>query len=208
MTSGNRRLICPQTTRLYNNQHGCYSKKIIESFVIDETSAEYTILKQGKKDETEYKKLWLFSRIDEGRRYSVGFFVDNEDHLLPVNEPAFCYFPTKEDTGLKFIIHAPFLLNDSREGIKAGQDHNKEMLQKLAALSADSIIYLRDIGEKRKIRFIDDKITDIIPYDPKKFSPQNNKSKGECRREIMSDGVTDYSPSSSGTFICEMDFFL
>lgn len=82
----------------------------------------------------------MFSRLDEcERRYSVGFFMDKKGHLRPVNEPAFCFFPTKEATNLNFILHAPFLLTDSREGIRAGVAHYNKMIKRLAELAADSM---------------------------------------------------------------------
>ena len=103
--------------------------------------------------------------------------MDKEGHLRPINEPAFCFFPTKEVTGLNFMIHAPFLLTDSREGIRAGVQHNDKMLQRLAKLSADALVYLRDIGEKKHLKLIDDDIINIIPIDPEQFSDPANKRK-------------------------------
>ena len=47
----------------------------------------------------------------------------------------------KETISLKFVIHAPFLLTDSREGIKAGEKHNDDMIRVLAKLAADAIEY-------------------------------------------------------------------
>ena len=55
---------------------------------------------------------------------------------MPIDRPAFCFFPTKEVTNLNFILHAPFLLTDSREGIKAGEKHNNELIEQLAELAA------------------------------------------------------------------------
>ena len=157
---------------------GLYGKEIKETRQFENTVAEHICLTQNNGDELYDENLWLFSRMDEcDRRYSVGFFMDKEGHLLPINEPAFCFFPTKEVTGLNFIIHAPFLLTDSREGIRAGVPHNDKMLQRLAALSADALVYLRDIGEEKKVRLIDDDIIGIIPIDPEQFSDPANKRK-------------------------------
>ena len=66
-----------------------------------------------------------------------------------MSSPAFCFFPTKETTGLNFIIHAPFLLTDSREGILAGEAHNIRLIDLLAKLAGSTLLYLRDIGEKK-----------------------------------------------------------
>lgn len=63
-------------------------------------------------------------------------------------------FSTKEVTDLNFIIHAPFLLTDSREGIRAGIPHNDKMVKLLADLAAKAILHLKEIGEKESLRLI------------------------------------------------------
>ena len=157
---------------------GLYGKEIKETRYFDDTVAERICLTQNNGDDLYDENLWLFSRTDEcDRRYSVGYFIDKEGHLRPINEPAFCFFPTKEVTGLNFMVHAPFLLTDSREGIRAGVAHNDKMLQRLARLAADALMYLRDIGEEKKIKLIDDDIINIIPIDPEQFSNPANKRK-------------------------------
>ena len=116
--------------------------------------------------------LLVFTRNSgSGHPCSIGYGLGENGRLMPIDRPAFCFFPTKEVTNLHFILHAPFLLTDSREGIKAGEKHNQELLQQLAQLAADSLSILRD--EK----LIDDGILDIIPYDEARFS-------GDDRRKI------------------------
>lgn len=158
--------------------NGIYRKSVKKTLTYGDTTAEHIRLTQHAGDELHDENLWLFSRVDASqRRYSVGFFTDSEGHLKPVNEPAFCFFPTKEVTGLNFILHAPFLLTDSREGIRAGVTHNDNMVQSLADLAADSFEYLRDIGKDTAIRLIDDNIVTIIPVDSEQFSASSDKRK-------------------------------
>lgn len=155
-----------------------YGKSIKKTLTYGDTTVEHICLTQNADDEMYDENLWLFSRVDDcQRQYSVGFFMDSNGHLKPVNEPAFCFFPTKEVTGLNFILHAPFLLTDSREGIRAGVVHNDMMIQNLADLAADSFEYLRDIGRDTSIRVIDDSIVTIIPIDREKFSDPSDKRK-------------------------------
>lgn len=162
----------------FSNVLGLYGKSVKETLKFDVTIAEHLILTQNEGDDLFDEELWLFSRIDEcERRYSVGFFLNKEGHLKPVNEPAFCFFPTKEVTNLKFIMHAPFLLTDSREGIRAGVAHNDKMIQRLADMAADSMEYLRDIGVRNSIRLIDDHIVEIIPVNKSDFSNPFDKRK-------------------------------
>lgn len=162
----------------FDNVIGLYGKEVVSSCLFGNTFAEKIRLTQNNGDDLFDENLWLFSRLDDfKRRYSVGFFLNEQGQLRPVNEPAFCFFPTKEVTNLNFIIHAPFLLTDSREGIRAGVSHNDTMIQSLADLSASAMIYLRDIGIENNVRLITDKIIDIIPIDSGKFSNPTDKRK-------------------------------
>lgn len=143
---------------------GSYQKEIVKEYDFDDTNAKCINLSKLIDEQCENAKLWLFSRMDEnGRIYSVGFFLNEDEKLCPVQQYAYCFFPTREETGLNFIIHAPFLLTDSREGIKQGEDHNKRMIDLLADLAADSLVYLRDIGNQAGVRLLDDNILNIIP---------------------------------------------
>ena len=162
----------------FGNVIGLYGKNIEKIFTYGDTIAERICLTQNAGDELYDENLWLFSRLyDCRRRYSVGFFMDSDGHLKPVNEPAFCFFPTKEVTGLNFILHAPFLLTDSREGIRAGVAHNDKMIQRLSELAADSFEHLRDIGKETSVHLIEDNIVTIIPVDKEKFSEPSDKRK-------------------------------
>ncbi len=157
---------------------GLYGKEVVSTRLFDDTIAEQIRLTQNNGDDLYDENIWLFSRLDAlKRRYSVGFFLNEQGQLRPINEPAFCFFPTKEVTNLNFIIHAPFLLTDSREGIRAGVPHNDTMLQCLADLAASAMVYLRDIGSESSVRLIADNIISIIPVDAEKFSDPADKRK-------------------------------
>lgn len=160
---------------------GLYAKTVNLSFDFDGTTAEQIVIEsltQSEKDDIN-ERLWLFSRSDkEGHRYSVGFFVDLKGNLVPKHgASAFCFFPTKESTGLNFIVHAPFLLTDSREGIRAGVKHNNVMISSLAELAADCFGYFKLIEANTGTRLINDNIFDIIPYKGGSFSDPSDKSK-------------------------------
>jgi len=157
---------------------GYYGKEIEKSFSFTDTKADLVCLSQRIAENKKNERLWLFSRIESDQReYCVGFFIDENDKLRPVKEPAFCFFPTKENTGLNFIIHAPFLLTDSREGILAGNPYNINLVQLLAHLAADSIVYLKKIGDQVSLRLVDDNIMKIIPYDRDLFAHGDNRAK-------------------------------
>lgn len=148
----------------FDDTKGHYRKIIEKTYDYADTKAELISLSQTIGEESDERKLWLFSRVDDSSgRYAVGFYLNGDDRLIPVEEYAYCFFPTKENTGLNFIVHAPFLLTDSREGIKQGNVHNNRMISCLAELAADSLVYLRDIGIGNNQRIIDDDILNIVP---------------------------------------------
>ena len=154
-------------------QTGVYEKKVVEEKTIDETLAQKLEFDNG---DAQYSKnnLWIFTReTKEGYRYSCGFFINDKDKLVQTNHYAFCFFPTKKTTNLNFIINAPFLLTDSREGIKAKNKHNIKMIDLLSDLAADSFIYLRDIGMKRGSMIIDDEILSYIPINRELYIPND-----------------------------------
>jgi hypothetical protein len=158
---------------------GIYAKEINQNFKFDDTTAQFVSLESLTHDDNDNieEKLWLFSRTEpENHTYSVGFFVDKENHLISKKHTAFCFFPTKEVTNLNFIIHAPFLLTDSREGIRAGVMHNSYMIELLAELAADSFEYLKQIGIMNDARLIDDDILNLLPYNPSVFNDINDIS--------------------------------
>lgn len=157
---------------------GLYGKSILQKRQFGDTVAECIRLTQNDGDEFYDDNLWLFSRKDGNlHKYSVGFFLDEKEKLTAKKHSAFCFFLTKEATELNFIVHAPFLLTDSREGIRAGIQHNKDMIELLATLAADSLVYLKEIGQERGTALIDDNIFNIIPYDKRVFNDINDKSK-------------------------------
>ncbi len=163
-------------TFVIDKTEGLYSKVIEKTYSFNDINAEQISLERNDGKKRHSDTLWLFSGVDDSQlTYSVGFFLDKNGRLRPETVPTFCFFPTKETTGLNFIIHAPFLLNDSREGIRAGESHNVRMIRLLANLAARAIICLKEIGERESIRLIDDNILNIIPYDPSILGNSSDK---------------------------------
>lgn len=154
-----------------NGVAGEYSKQVIRTVPHQDLTAKLVRLASTIGRETTKQDIWQFSRTtDQGLPYCVGYAV-LDGKLRTISLPAFCFFPTKEATNLNFIVHAPFLLTDSREGIKAGKKHNQDMVEKLAHLAADSLPVL--CGE----RLLDDGILDIIPYDEACFSDPSDRGR-------------------------------
>ena len=55
--------------------------------------------------------------------------------------------------------------------------HNDKLIRRLAELSADALVHLRDIGIDTSTELIDDNIVDIIPTDEAVFSDPADKRK-------------------------------
>ncbi len=107
--------------------------------------------------------LWLFTSERVGHRCSVGYAVNDAGEIVPADYFAFCFFPTRHQTKLKFIIHAPFLLNDSREGILSGSPHNAKMVERLSVLAASGLSYLCSRYAEDGARIVTDDIVKVIP---------------------------------------------
>ncbi|MBC8147865.1 MAG: AAA family ATPase [Bacteroidetes bacterium] len=138
---------------------GEYTKIVGEQKQANDVIYEKVELYQQIGLQQTKEKLYIFSRLIEGNHsYSIGFFLDEKDKLTPKQFSAFCFFPTKETTNLNFILHAPFLLTDSREGIHRSKEHNTEMVELLSQLTADSLLVLKEL------KLINDDILEIIPY--------------------------------------------
>jgi DNA polymerase III delta prime subunit len=145
---------------LTENEIGEYTKKIIKRTQEGNITCEKIELYQQIGLQETKNNLLLLSRLKEeyGLNYSIGFFLDEKNNLTPKQYSAFCFFPTKETTNLNFILHAPFLLTESREGIKCFEKHNIEMSNLLSQLAADSLLILKEL------KLINDDIFNIIPY--------------------------------------------
>jgi hypothetical protein len=151
---------------------GKYTKEVTREFSQEDIKVQnLTLALTVDRDRTE-QHLMIFTRnTATGNNYSIGYSLGENKNLLAIERSAFCFFPTKEVTNLSFIIHAPFLLTDSREGIKAGEKYNLELIQQLAELAADSLVTLRDE------QLLNDDILEIIPYDETKFSQLEDRSR-------------------------------
>lgn len=174
-----------------NSKNGTYLKEVKEKATYHNLIYEKIELLQDVGSNTNNEVIILFTRSIENQNhtYSIGYFLDEKGKLTQKAVPAFCFFPTKETTNLNFIFHAPFLLTDSREGIKRFESHNTEMVSLLSQLAADSLPVLKDL------KLIDDDIIHIIPYkEPEEFfKPFYEKVKKKLQTEEL-------LPSLNGEF--------
>ena len=104
----------------------------------------------SKYDEKTYL---LFNRVatiegaDQRLAARIAFQLDGNTIIPELDlPPVSVYFPTEERVGLKFRIHAPFLLTDNRANIKPQERVNHELAQTCANLLRESLPKLRDMG--------------------------------------------------------------
>lgn len=76
----------------------------------------------------------------------VAYLYDDKKILHEHKQTAYCFLSTQEITGLRFIINAPFLLTDNREGIKKKEDWNHNLIKMLAKLSAKGLYKIKEMG--------------------------------------------------------------
>ena len=142
-----------------SGESGEYTKKIRSQKQIGDIEYKKIEVSRQIGLDLSTDKIHLFTRYTkENHGYSVGFFEDVKGQLIQKQFPAFCFFPTKEVTHLNFILHAPFLLTDSRESIKRFEEYNSRIVLDIAKLAADCILVLKDL------KLINDDILKIIPY--------------------------------------------
>lgn len=130
-----------------NESQGKYSQKTKEEHSIFGVKCEYILLENTSENKRD--RLWMFSKeieIDERRLpLYVGYYVKNGKIDTGNRSNLYCFFPTKKQLDVCFVMHAPFVLTDSREGVREVSE-NKYLFYELALLAAKSLICLRDIG--------------------------------------------------------------
>lgn len=94
---------------------------------------------------------------------SVGYLLDRKGNIEYRGDfKVFCFFPTEEDFDLRCIVHAPFLLVDSRQSIK-DDPVNDYLKDKLAYLASTALVILRDYGIRHNHLLINENIFHMIP---------------------------------------------
>ncbi|WP_337863406.1 DUF3883 domain-containing protein [Nitrososphaera sp.] len=79
--------------------------------------------------------------------YKLGKNKDGKEIIVSEHNSKLCvFFPTKTDTGLNFIIQAPLRTTPNRENIHWDDTYNKEILQQVGHLVADSLGIIKDLS--------------------------------------------------------------
>ena len=102
----------------------------------------------GKEEITKYLK--FTDRFDhsemKGAEVSVAYKLNSRaDNINECDKSdIWVYFPTKDDTGLPFLVHGSFETAVSREKLMAPSAFNDSLFDRLGDLIADSMLELKD----------------------------------------------------------------
>ncbi len=78
----------------------------------------------------------------------IAFKLDEKGKIVYIEKhPCYCFFPTKEHTGLRFIIQAPFMLTDSRDLLKEEDPVNNRLIKLLAQFMVEVLPRLKEDGK-------------------------------------------------------------
>lgn len=138
---------------------------------------------------------------------SVGYHLkDNGDLDDETPGKVFCFFPTAENFHLHCIVHAPFLLVDSRQQLKEDRVNTK-LKSELADLAAEALLILRDYGIETGHLLVTENIFNFIPpKDNRFYTVADDTFRDEYIRllenEQMLLGRGDKYISSQGALIC------
>lgn len=98
------------------------------------------------------KKVWVENK---DLVVKIAFQHNKQGKFIPCEtSPLFVFFPTKEETNLKFLVHAPFFTTPARENIqdesdlvKIEDDHRNEILrEEIGKLLAESISIFKELN--------------------------------------------------------------
>ena len=181
-----------------DNRSECYSRE-------DEVAgnARLTTIKDGK-DENTYL---VFSKIptwenEEHKPVEIAFAVGAEGQLLPIaDDTLHVLFPTRERTGLRFILNGPYRTNPARETISSADPFNihlrevtcklmKELLPKLRdrkLLTVQSLSILPNEGDTLLDFYIPLRNTIINEFQNKRLTPTREKNKHAAASRLYRD---------------------
>lgn len=138
-----------------------YDKACKDSWRADDVNCSFIETKTPKADTYFY----LHSTLVENHSIANAFY-SNEDGELDVihnDDPAYCFFPTKEHLNLNHIVHAPFLLTESRENIKMNEQWNDLLFRQLGLLFVKSIVSLTKRKTLQGMPVVGDNVFCLFP---------------------------------------------
>lgn len=147
-------------------KEGNYELTILEKSELEGMRYDFVQLKREVEGESE---IFHYHRYKAGCAVAFAANSQGEPQPLANEENVFCFFPTKVRDPFPFIIHAPFLLTDNREGIKFHEPWNQQQVIHLGEIAGNAIEHL---AQKK---LLGEHLFDIIPTDRNYFFDKNEE---------------------------------
>lgn len=181
---------------------------------------ERTIQKKDKRfisltTDTKEKRYFLLEKPVEldGKKLSIkiAFQLNEKRSVIPCAiSPLFVFFPTKIETNLKFLVHAPFYTTPARENIQENDnlinieaDHRNEELKKaLGKLLAESL------STFKSMKLLNVELLEVLPID------KDNCNRSTIYKELYNSVKDEFTsnkeliPNSTGGFSAAKDSML
>ena len=149
--------------------HGKIIKKVVARYKSNKDIN--SVLYQLKSNSADNTRILLFSRdvevpsSDRKHTIAIGYFIKDRWRIDTEIRPNLnCFFPTQENIGTCYVVHAPFALVDSRQQIKKNNDINTSLFRSIGQLAADSIVELRDISLQSGHHLLNDNILELMKF--------------------------------------------
>ena len=144
---------------------------------------------------TGEKKYFLCKKtieIEKTELEIVVAYLLKDEVIAPVNDSKlFVFFPTKEATDLKFLVHAPYKTTPSRETIPFHDTQNQQITKALASLIAQGVIILKN----EKLLTVN--VLSMLPIDSEHSHPIYSEAFAQVKSILEKEALL---PTKTGTY--------
>ena len=144
---------------------------------------------------TDEKKYFLCKKtieIEKTELEIVVAYLLKDEVIAPVNDSKlFVFFPTKEATDLKFLVHAPYKTTPSRETIPFHDTQNQQITKALASLIAQGVIILKN----EKLLTVN--VLSMLPIDSEHSHPIYSEAFAQVKSILEKEALL---PTKTGTY--------
>ncbi len=184
----------------FNGSDFVFSKKIQPFEPIDIANVEVNRIILNKTSVIRFDKKVNIkdnNRVNHLLPISIGFVIDEDGNVTSENKysylfkNAWCFFPTYQQTGLSYILNAPFILTPNREALKEDRIENSRLLNALHILMGEALQGLKTLGFINEYFFRTISDPDQVPAD---FQPV-------AKRVVEKLRLGEFIPTMEGDFI-------
>lgn len=156
-----------------DNQLGSYNKMVLHHWEADSQTKvkKIRMIQQFGESPAVENDFWVFKRHSDEGTCAVGFHTDATGNLNPVTEKARCTFPTKTETGLHFLVQAPFRMSRGTYRILDDNEYNQKLIRTLIHVATDALSYFKQIETETGERILTDAVYSVIPLEKQEHIP-------------------------------------